>query len=69
MIRRLYLLGFLAAALCVLGCIACAALGSPYGAIACADLAVLLAFISSRERDAFLNDEDWRHATRPIIRL
>lgn len=69
MIRRLYLLGFLAAALCLFGCFACAALGSPYGAIACADLAVLLAFISSRERNAFLNDEDWRHARNPLPRL
>lgn len=67
--RFLYLFGFLAAAACLITCFACAALGSPYWSIACADIAVLLAFISARERDAFLNDEDWRESTRPIPRL
>lgn len=69
MTRLLYLSGFAAAAACLIGCFLCAALGSPVWAIACADLAVLLSFISARERDAYLNDEDWREARRPIPRL
>lgn len=67
--RIAYTLGFIAAAACLAATIALAALGSPFLAIGAAELAVLLAFISARERDAYLTDEDWREARRPMPRL
>lgn len=65
----LILLGFLTAVFCLAGTIVLAALGSPFMAIASAELAVLLSFISARELDAYRNDKDWHDATRPLSRF
>lgn len=58
------ILGYAAAAVCVAGVIAFAALGFPYAAIGSGCTAVWLAFVAAAEGRRQSNDREWREAMK-----